>query len=97
MAERRITNYLLWLGFLPSQLLIVFIYPTCFEWVYEHGLLPWIAAVWIAGYLLALIGCFLYALDKGWPVWVGALGIFHWIGFGVLYQLPVRPVSKKAH
>jgi hypothetical protein len=96
MDRRGITHTLLWLGFLPGQLLIFFIFPVSMKWIIDHGLIPWIAAAFLIGYVLALIGCFFYAKEKGWPVWVGALGVFYWIGFGVLHQLPMRPVSKRS-
>lgn len=55
---------------------------------------PVIIVCEVIAYVLIIIGCFFYAKEKGWPPWVGSLGLFHMIGVFVLWQLPKRPVSR---
>lgn len=37
-----------------------------------------------------------YAVKKGWPSWVGWTGVFGLLGLLFLWQLPVRPVARRA-
>lgn len=52
---------------------------------FDFGLMPYIVANLCLAY-----GCYLFALSKGYPSWIGMLGLFSFAGLSVLLLLPVR-------
>jgi len=50
--------------------------------------------VCLVGVLFFIWGCTTYAVGKGYPHWLGCLGLLSLLGLLILFLLPERPNTK---